>query len=62
MFSIPVEEKISLLVSAATQRFTDDVIVPEWGRTSVEAHRWIEASLKYAYLLCKIMSYSPYDS
>ena len=36
---IPVEEKISLLIGAATQRFTDDVTVSEWRRASVEAHR-----------------------
>lgn len=60
-FGIPVEEKISLLIGAATQRFTDDVTVAEWRRTSVEAQRWTEASLEYT--LCSIMSSSsPYQS
>lgn len=27
---LPVEEEISLLVGAATQWFTDDVLVTEW--------------------------------
>lgn len=52
-FGIPVEEKISLLIGAATQRFTDNVTVAEWRRTSVEAQRWTEASLEYT--LCSII-------
>lgn len=36
--SVPVEEEISLLVGAATQRLTDDVIVPELRRTSGKTH------------------------
>lgn len=46
-FCIPVDKKISLLIAAASERFTDDVTVSEWGRTSAEAHRWTEASLEY---------------
>lgn len=50
---VPVEEEVSLLIGAATQRLTDDVTVPERMRTSGEKHRYRWRALFYD-MLCSI--------